>query len=159
MTAPALSNWGKLREPRIGIMMHYDGSASDRGAVQWLKHDRRAKVSYTYLVLDDGTIVEIAPEDARAWHAGACRPSRSDLRYRDANSAFYGIALAAKPGDKATPAAFAAVVVLCRRLMKQHGWTEPWRITTHKAEAWPRGRKIDPDGVLDVEAVRKAVLA
>ena len=37
--------YGTLREERIGIMLHYDGSGSDRGAVQWFA-DERCKVSY-----------------------------------------------------------------------------------------------------------------
>jgi N-acetyl-anhydromuramyl-L-alanine amidase AmpD len=160
MTAPVvLRNYGKLRGSRVGIMLHYDASASDKGAVAWLTKDPRCTVSYTKLVLDDGLVVDIAPDDARAWHAGDCRPSRDELRYRDANSAFYGIALAARHGDRCTPEAFDAVAQLCTGYMRAHGWTEDWRITTHKAEAWPRGRKVDPDGVLDVAEVRAAVLA
>ena len=156
-------NYGRLRAPRMGIMMHYDASASDNGAVEWLLFDPKCAVSYNWLILDDGTVRDIAPKDARAWHAGECKPSRPELAYRDANSAFYGVALAARPGDTATPAAFSAVVDLCVALMQSHGWTEEWRITSHRAEAWPRGRKDDPDGklgvVLSVDAVRTAVLA
>lgn len=152
------SNFGKLREPRVGIMLHYDGSGSDDGAVEWLLFDPRCKVSYNWLILDDGTVRDIAPMDARAWHAGICRPSRPELVYADANSAFYGIAVAAKPGDLATSAQVAMVEQLCFALMRRKGWTEGWRITTHKAEAWPRGRKVDPDGVLDVEQIRARVL-
>lgn len=151
-------NYGKLREPRIGIMLHYDGSASDAGAVGWLLFDPRCKVSYNWLVLDDGTVRDIAPMDARAWHAGVCRPSNLYLQYQDANSAFYGIAIAAKPGDKVTTAQQAMVEQLCYAIMKRKGWTESWRITTHHAEAWPRGRKTDPTGVMDVEDVRTNVL-
>ena len=37
---------------------------------------------------------------------------------------------------------------LIRRIFERHGWplSEAWRLTTHSAEAWPRGRKIDPEG-------------
>ena len=37
---------------------------------------------------------------------------------------------------------------LIRRIFERHGWhvTETERLTTHSAEAWPRGRKIDPEG-------------
>ena len=66
--------YGTLREKRIGVMPHYDGSGSDRGAIQWFA-DERCKVSYNLLVLDDGSYVRIAPDSARAWHAGRCRPS------------------------------------------------------------------------------------
>jgi N-acetyl-anhydromuramyl-L-alanine amidase AmpD len=157
-------NYNAVREERLGVMLHYDGSTSDAGAVQWLLRDSRCKVSYNWLVLDSGEVVEIAPPDARAWHAGVCRPSHPTLRYRDANSAFYGLSLAATVGQTATSEAKAAIVDLCRVLFIRHGWDperEGWRIVGHETEAWPRGRKIDPTGpnpshpVLEVEEVRE----
>lgn len=143
-----MANWGSLREPRMGVMLHYDASASDRGAVEWLLHDPRCKVSYNYLVLDNGSVVTIAPPDARAWHAGICRSSDPRLPYKDANSAFWGISLAATVGDVATEAAREAVADLCAVLFVNQSWpvTEYWRIVGHSSECWPRGRKIDPQG-------------
>jgi len=140
-----VANWGRLREPRVGVMLHYDGSASDAGAVAWLTRDPAARVSYTLLVLDDGQVVTVAPIDARAWHAGTCRPSSSALQYSDANSAFYGVALAARPGDTLTDAQVDALGVAVRRLFASEGWplVESWRLTDHAQEAWPRGRKVD----------------
>jgi N-acetyl-anhydromuramyl-L-alanine amidase AmpD len=141
-----VANWGKLREKRVGTMLHFDGSSSDAGAVSWLTKHPDCRVSYTKLILDNGTVVQIAPDDARAWHAGACRPSSpSTLHYTDANSAFYGLAFAAKPGDEITQAQFDAAVKVIVEWFKAEGWrlTEWWRITDHAAEAWPRGRKID----------------
>lgn len=162
-----MGSWNEtLREPRLGVMYHYDASTSDRGAMQWLLHDPRCKVSYSWLFLDDGTIVTIAPPDARAWHAGICRPSEPRLRYVDANSAFYGLSLAATAGDSATEPAKNALADLTRALFGRHGWdtrTELWRIVGHNTEAWPRGRKSDPIGpdpahpVLSVEEIRQRV--
>lgn len=151
------------REPRLGVMLHYDASASDAGAVEWLLHDPRCKVSYNYLILDNANIVEIAPMTARAWHAGVCKSSDSRLPYKDANSAFYGVAIAATDGDVATEVQVRSVVAICRTFFKSHGWhyaTDVWRIVGHETEAWPRGRKHDPTGsnpkhpVLSVLAVR-----
>lgn len=175
MTAPATRyrvpskaprNWGALLEPRMGIMLHYDESASDDGAIEWMLFDERCRVSYNWLILDDGTVRDIAPVDNRAWHAGVCRPSDPErMPYKDANSAFYGIAVAAKHTEKATTLQFLCVLELCVALCKRHGWgpDDLHRITSHRAEAWPRGRKDDPDGahgvVLDCEAVRAAVRA
>lgn len=158
-------NWNSRREPRVGIMLHYDGSLSDPGAVAWLRDDPRCRVSYNYLILDDGTRVQIAPEEARAWHAGVCRPSSDRLPYHDANSAFLGVAIAATPPDRVQPRQFAEVVQLCQEYFRVRGWSlvETWRIVGHETEAWPRGRKIDPRGpnpaqpVLDVGLVRSAV--
>lgn len=168
MSPSPLGNWNTRREPRIGVMVHYDDSGSDAGAVAWLTQDPRCKVSYHWLVLDNGERVEIAPADARAWHAGVCRSSDPRLRYRDANSAFYGVALAMDGNDVVTEAARRSLVGLCATLFRTHGWDlvhEGWRIVGHSSEAWPRGRKIDPEGpdpahpVLAVPALRAWVAA
>jgi N-acetyl-anhydromuramyl-L-alanine amidase AmpD len=154
-----LGNWNKVRGQRLGIMVHYDASSSDAGAVQWMLRDPACAVSYNWLILDDGEVVAVAPAGARAWHAGGCRSSDPRLPYKDANSAFYGIALAAKGTDTATPAQREALVKLCLRLMKLHRWTEVWRITSHALEAWPRGRKVDIGKVYPIGDLRKDVEA
>lgn len=165
-TQPVRTNWGSLHENRCGILLHYDQSGSDAGALGWLTKDPACAVSYNVLVLDDGSAHVIAPIERRAWHAGVCRSSDTvRLPYRDANSALYGVAIAAKDGEVATAAQFAAVVEVCRHLAAKHGWDlryESWRIVGHDTEAWPRGRKIDPAGsnparpVLSVAAIRAA---
>ncbi len=153
--------WGTPREPRIGVMLHYDASVSDAGAVNWFSHPD-CRVSYQLLVLDDGSFVRIAPDDARAWHAGRCRPSDSRLTYRDANSAFYGIAAATNDKVDVTPLQTATIAFLTRRYFDRHGWplTDVWRITGHRNEAGFRG-KSDPEGgdlnnpILAIEDVRQ----
>lgn len=158
--------WGTLREPRQGILVHYDASASDAGALAWLRDDPRCRVSYNWLILDDASQHTIAPLDARAWHAGVCRPSDARLGYRDANSAFYGIAIAATDGEVATEAQREWVARLCVPLFRRHGWSRQedlWRIVGHNTEAYPRGRKHDPVGsnparpVLSVADIRNLV--
>lgn len=161
-----MASWGGVvaHAKRMGCMLHYDASTSDAGGIAWLK-DPRCKVSYNWAVRDTGETVPIAPESRRAYHAGVCRPSAEILAhggYTDANSAFYGIAITATSGDTATEPQKAAVVALCQRLYAKHGWTEPWRVTGHSAEAHPRGRKSDPEGqghtpVLDVAEIRARV--
>ncbi len=165
-TKPVNHNWNALREPRCGVLLHYDASASDGGALGWLTKDPACDVSYNVLVLDDGKAYEIAPLDRRAYHAGKCVTSdRVRLPYKDANSALYGVAIAATDGEVATPAQFAAVVEVCRLLAAKHGWDlryEGWRIVGHDTECFPKGRKSDPTGsnpkrpVLSVAAVRAA---
>jgi len=152
---------GTTREDRLGVMLHFDASASDEGAMAWFQ-DPRCRVSYNYLVLDDGSYVEIAPLDARAWHAGVCRPSRDDLTYRDANSAFYGIAAATNLKRSVTGLQLLTIAYLVRKLFQKNNWNplDVWRIVGHSDECWPRGRKVDPVGldpdrpILSVEAVR-----
>lgn len=158
-TARETGPWGRLREPRGGVMLHYDASLSDASALEWLLFDPACKVSYTWLFLDDGTIVNVAPKRARAWHAGACRPS-SVLQYTDANSAFYGLAVAAKAGDHATPQQWRGVRDVSTGLFAEHRWpvsSVPWRLTDHAAEAWPRGRKVDTGAVLPLARMQRDV--
>lgn len=163
-------NWNDLREPRIGIMLHYDASTGgDGSALAWFS-DPACKVSYNILVGDDGKAWSIAPEDKRAWHAGACIPSDSPrLHYKDANSAFYGVSWAGggKSRDRCPEAAVASIAAQCARLFRKHGWkaSETWRIVGHRTEAWARGRKQDPEGpkptnpILSTAEVRKRVAA
>ena len=159
MTHPAVirkKNWNELREPRIGIMLHYDASYSDEGAITWLA-SQDVTVSYNWLITDLGNIIDFAPWNMRAWHAGCCKSNDPKLIYRDANSAFYGVSIAARPGDVATKAQKTSVADLCQTLMVRHRWplTELWRIVSHRSQAvyckghpkaGQRGRKDDPEG-------------
>ena len=148
-------NWGVLREKRLGVMLHYDGSASDAGALSWFKHPD-CKVSYNKLVLDPGNVVQIAPDDKRAWHAGICRPSTPDLVYADANSAFYGLCIAARPGDPFHLPQKGTMIRLMVEYFQTEGWplSESWRLTSHHLEAWPRERKVDIQPLWDIAEAR-----
>lgn len=141
--------YSNLRERRVGVMLHYDGSGSDYSAVRWFA-DERCKVSYNLLVLDDGSYVRIAPDTARAWHAGRCKPSDpAKLPYTDANSAFYGIAIASSGKHAVAALQMLTVALLCRQYFDEQGWdlADSFRIVSHSSEAWERGRKTDPEGV------------
>lgn len=154
--------WGELREARVGCMIHYDASSSDAGAVGWFS-DSACRVSYQVLVLDDGSWVQIAPDNKRAWHAGACRSSDPRLNYRDGNSALYGLAVATSEKVDVTPLQMLTAAFLTRRYFEREGWpvTDTWRVVGHRTEAWPRGRKSDPEGgdlknpILAVEDIRQ----
>lgn len=155
-------------DSRMGVMLHYDASMSDRGAVEWFK-DPRCKVSYNYLVLDDGTVVEIAPVTGGAWHAGKCKPDEEWLRhaapYPSANRALWGVAAATTDGVDVTARQLLSVAWVTRTLFSLMEWpvTDGWRIVGHSAHAWERGRKSDPEGsdpknpILSVADVRDLV--
>ncbi len=158
-------NYSALRDERIGVMLHYDASGSDAGAVAWFG-DERCHVSYQQLVLDDGTFVRIAPDDKRAWHAGRCKTSDPDrLKYKDANSALYGIAIASSGKHGVEPLQLLTTAFLTRRYFELNGWLpgDTWRIVGHNTEATPRGRKTDPEGsdpknpILSVDHIRQLV--
>mgnify|MGYP000081000209 CR=1 FL=1 len=160
-TARRVGPWGDLTGDRAGVMLHYT-AGTDLSGLQWLLFDPACRVSYNWLVLDDGTVVSVAPKGSRAWHAGACRRSNRVVAYGDANSAFYGIAIAAAPGDHATERQLAMVVQLVAALFAEHGWSSEWvesRLTDHAAEAWPRGRKVDTGDVLPLDLVQSMVAA
>lgn len=144
-------------------MIHYDASASDPGAVAWLLKDPACRVSYQWLVLDSGEKVRIAPDSARAYHAGICRSSGTPgLMYQDANSAFFGIAAAATDGDTITQAQYGTILLLVADYFRAQSWPlkESWRLVGHDTEASPLGRKHDPTGsnparpVIDVPTLR-----
>jgi N-acetyl-anhydromuramyl-L-alanine amidase AmpD len=157
-----------LAATRAGLMLHYDDSSRDDWAVEWFE-DPRCTNGYTWLVLDDGTIVELADPGFRTPHAGACRTPR-------ANSVFYGIAAATNGLTLATDAQLASIARVCAAVARFHRWTPESltsRIVGHDAEAiwtpdstrdrsrWGHlGRKVDPTGtradgrpIVDVQAV------
>ena len=149
--------YSKIREERVGVMLHYTGGASDEGDLSWFGHPD-CRVSYHYLVLDNGDYATVAPEGKRAWHAGYCRTSDPQrLPYRDANSAFIGISAATSGSVDVTPEQMLTIAWLTRGVFKRFGWPveEVWRIVTHSSEAvfgpghpkeGQRGRKTDPEG-------------
>jgi hypothetical protein len=171
-----------LAAPREGVMLHYDDSTRDDWAVAWFS-DPRCTNGYTWLVLDDGQVVELADPACRTPHAGACRTP-------NANSRFYGLSAATNGLVPATRAQLTAIIVTCVALFRHHGWHAadvPARIRGHDAEAiwtpaltraagrrdedgrplWGHlGRKVDPTGcrpdrrpIIDVNLVRLAVAA
>jgi N-acetyl-anhydromuramyl-L-alanine amidase AmpD len=159
-----------LAAPRSGIMLHYDDSSSDHSALEWF-HDPRCSNGYTWLVLDDGRVVELADPGMRTPHAGPCLTPL-------ANSRFYGIAAATNGSTCATAQQVASIVRLCAALSRFHSWHDP-RIVGHDEQAvWTAeytkhaplwgtvGRKVDPTGrrpdgvpVIDVKAVKHLVLS
>ena len=161
----------RRRKPS-GSCLHYDGSVSDKGGLAWLMNPE-FKLGYDFYIWDDGTIFELNPNwrTHRMPHCGRSRQSHPILNYPEdmGNAALIGIALAAggKANDKATPAQRQSVIELVAWIASEMGWDlvkEPQRTTSHKFEAWPRGRKVDVEGnsrnmVLDTRDVRQAVIA
>jgi N-acetyl-anhydromuramyl-L-alanine amidase AmpD len=161
-----------LAVPRGGVMLHYDDSTRDDWSIAWF-HDPRCTNGYTWLVLDDGRIVELADPGARTPHAGACKTPM-------ANSHFYGIAAATNGLVPATEAQLASIVTIVLCLFIHHRWafaSLDERVVGHDAQAvwtpestkrrelWGKtGRKVDPTGqradgqrIIDVGDVRRRV--
>ena len=149
--------------PRSGVMLHYDDSTRDDWAVEWFD-DPRCRNGYTWLVLDDGAVVELANPALRTPHAGPCLTA-------NANSRFYGVSAATDGLVCATPGQFDAIVTTCVALFRYHAWPSTdvlSRIRGHDEQAiwtpsytrdagmpdargstlWGRpGRKVDPLGI------------
>jgi N-acetylmuramoyl-L-alanine amidase len=122
------------------LILHYTGMESGQAAEDWLC-DPQSEVSSHYLVHEDGRIVQMVAEAARAWHAGA----GSWFRREDVNSFSIGIEIV-NPGHflgyrDFPDAQIASVIVLCRDICAR--WDiPPERVLAHSDVA--PGRKIDP---------------
>lgn len=161
-----------LAAPRYGVMIHYDDSTRDDWAVAWFS-DPRCTNGYTWLVLDDGAVIELADPAMRTPHAGPClRPN--------ANSVHYGIAAATNGYTLATAAQLDAIAECVTAVFAFYHWrgdSVSERIVGHDAQAvWTAayttnhalwgtlGRKVDPTGtrtdgvpIIDVTQLRREV--
>lgn len=157
---------------RFGIMLHYDDSEHDEWSLEWFQ-DPRCTNGYTWLVLRNGHVVELADPALRTPHAGVCKTP-------NANSVFYGISAATNGVVPATVAQVDSIVACCRALFAYHEWPVSEvdrRIVGHDAQAiWTKanttnaalwgkaGRKVDPTGqrkdgraIIDIAEVRRRV--
>lgn len=135
--------------PVMGVMLHYDAGASDRGGLAWLL-DGRNSFGYNLYVFDDGQAYLIIL--GRAAHAGKTRssdPVRLPYPQGMGNAAFISISAAAREGDLVTDAQKGTILRLGATVFQAMGWSireESWRLTDHYEQAWPRGRKVDVIG-------------
>ena len=135
-------NFGQRRDaakPSL-ILLHYTGMESGQAAEDWLCA-AESQVSSHYIVHEDARIVQMVPEDARAWHAGA-----SFWRgMTDINSTSIGIEIV-NGGHAFGSPPFAdvqiqAVIALCESIMERHRIV-PAAVVAHSDVA--PGRKSDP---------------
>jgi N-acetylmuramoyl-L-alanine amidase len=127
------------------VILHYTGMPTGAEALAWLCN-RASEVSSHYFVWEDGRVVQLVPEDRRAWHAGrSFWKGESDL-----NSASIGVEIvnpghASGPGDSDPPPfplkQIEGVVALLRDIGARHN-IAPERVLAHSDIA--PARKIDP---------------
>jgi N-acetylmuramoyl-L-alanine amidase len=87
-------NFNDRKLPISMVVLHYTGMRSNGEALARLC-DESSQVSAHYLIDEDGTVINLVPEEKRAWHAG-----RAYWRgITDVNSASIGIELA-NPGHE-----------------------------------------------------------
>ena len=133
-------NHDERMEPVSMLVLHYTEMESAAAAEARLC-DPQAKVSAHYLVSEDGEVVQLVPEDRRAWHAGV-----SYWRgHTDINGISIGIELD-HPGHALgyrgfSDAQFEALVPLAARIVRDYDIPRA-NVVGHSDVA--PARKIDP---------------
>jgi N-acetylmuramoyl-L-alanine amidase len=133
-------NFDERALPISMLVLHYTGMEDGESAVRRLC-DPDAKVSSHYVVMEDGEVLRLVPEDKRAWHAG-----KSHWRgITDVNSASVGIEIV-NPGHAFGYRPFPdaqvdAVIRLVADVKERHGLTRG-NIVGHSDIA--PARKRDP---------------
>ncbi|TCR83482.1 N-acetylmuramoyl-L-alanine amidase [Rhizobium sp. BK376] len=127
------------RKPDM-ILLHYTGMGSADGALDWLCREE-SQVSSHYFVHEDGRVLQLVPEERRAWHGGKGTWQNEG----DINSMSIGIEIAnaGHPGGLPDfPAAqIDSVIELCRDCGDR--WAiAPERVLGHSDIA--PIRKVDP---------------
>ncbi len=122
------------------LLLHYTGMPDDEQALAWLCNPA-SNVSAHYFVHADGRVLQLVPEDRRAWHAGVSTWSGED----DVNSRSIGIEIANAGHPGGLPdypsVQIDAVISLCREIVGRHP-IPPHRVLAHSDVA--PGRKLDP---------------
>ncbi len=127
------------RRPDL-ILLHYTGMGTADQALDWLCA-AESQVSSHYFVHEDGRVLQLVPEEKRAWHAGKSLWAGED----DINSCSIGIEIANAGHPGGLPAfpekQIDAVVQLCRDCGER--WSiVPERVLGHSDVA--PVRKVDP---------------
>lgn len=151
----ASPNFDARALPVSMVVLHYTGMPSAAAALDWLANPA-SKVSAHYVVAEDGVVVRMVDETARAWHAG-----RSWWRgLTDVNSASIGIEIV-NPGHDFGYRPFPepqmeAVVALVGAVARRHG-VRPEMVVGHSDVA--PARKEDPGELFDWALLARAGLA
>lgn len=135
-------NFGPRRDGKqpVFLILHYTGLATAKEAMDVLKSPEM-EVSAHYVVHEDGRVVQMVSEKARAWHAGkSFWKGETDI-----NSASIGIEIV-NPGvlENYPPfhdAQIEAVIRLCQDICKRHE-IRPENVLAHSDIA--PARKTDP---------------
>ena len=135
-------NFGPRRDGKVPafLILHYTGLATAEEAVQVLKSPDM-EVSAHYLVHEDGRIVQMVSEKARAWHAGkSFWKGETDI-----NSASIGIEIV-NPGNLENYPPFKdaqvdALIRLCSDICERYA-IKPENVLAHSDIA--PSRKTDP---------------
>jgi N-acetylmuramoyl-L-alanine amidase len=139
MASPNHGERANGRQPDI-ILLHYTGMGTADQALSWLCNEQ-SQVSSHYFVYEDGRVLQLVPEERRAWHAGKSLWAGED----DINSCSIGIEIANAGHPGGLPpfpdVQIEAVTELCRDCGAR--WSiAPERVLGHSDVA--PVRKVDP---------------
>ena len=134
------------------LLLHYTGMVSGQEAVSYLC-SAESGVSCHYFIGEEGEIVQMVPEEMRAWHAGVS----SWRGHTDINSRSIGIEIA-NPGHEYgyqpfPEAQMASVVALCRDILVRNAI--PARNVVAHSDVAPT-RKCDPGEMFDWKRLYEA---
>lgn len=133
-------NFGGRKAAVDMLVLHYTGMGSAEAAIELLRTPA-AEVSCHYVVREDGSVVQMVAEGARAWHAGLS----SWEGITDTNSRSIGIEIVNGGHDFGLPpfpdAQIARVIALSRDIVARHGIRAD-RVLAHSDIA--PARKRDP---------------
>jgi N-acetylmuramoyl-L-alanine amidase len=122
------------------IVLHYTGMQWSHEAIHRLC-DPQARVSSHYVVMENGSVLQLVPESKRAWHAGVSSWGGEP----DVNSRSIGMEICNPGHDFGYPdfpsRQIAAVSMLCRAIMTRHV-IRPENVVAHSDVA--PSRKQDP---------------
>jgi N-acetylmuramoyl-L-alanine amidase len=125
--------------PRL-IVLHADGAKSAASSINWIMNPV-SDVSYHAIIERNGSITQLVPDEAKAWHAGVSMYAGVP----GVNDYSIGICLSNRNDglEPYTPQAVQQAVELVAAKMRR--WAIGLdAITTHEAIARPMGRKSDP---------------
>lgn len=147
----ASPNHGERLKPISALILHYTGMPTSESALALLRNPE-AEVSAHYFVEENGEVLQLVPENRRAWHAGkSFWAGETDL-----NSASIGIEIVHPGHDDPRPypaRQIEAVALLARDICARHG-IEPRRVLAHSDIAI--SRKIDPGEFFPWDALAEA---
>lgn len=128
------------------LVLHYTGMRSASEAIERMC-DENAQVSAHYVVDEDGSVVQMVPEDKRAWHAGVSHWRGCD----GLNDVSIGIEIV-NPGHEFgyrafPPVQMEAVAALSQQILARHPLIAPGNVVAHSDIA--PDRKQDPGELFD----------
>jgi N-acetyl-anhydromuramyl-L-alanine amidase AmpD len=144
-------NHGERLRPVSALILHYTGMPTSAGALSLLCSPV-AEVSAHYFVEEDGRVLQLVPEDRRAWHAGQSFWAGET----DMNSASIGVEIVHPGHDDPRPfpaRQIEAVASLARDVCARHA-IRPERVLAHSDIAV--ARKIDPGEFFPWDALAAA---